>query len=237
MAPEDVGAVPAFPEPREPVARIAREREDPAHHLGGVSVELIVPRCRREDRQPASLGDVRDAFDVGRSGQQRERAHVGMTPGEPDGLRHAAAGARRADSGPVHARLRDEELERRIDVGGPRLADDALRSVRSQRVEALTSALAEPPVIHGQRMNPRGRELRRQRGPCGARCAAHVEQEHRRPRRRGGMIGGLQQCAIRGCQGDFPGRHLRLREPPGVEDEQSQNSRARNCHRCLPNRG
>ena len=57
----------------------------------------------------------------------------------------------------------------------------ALRVLRRQRIGAIAAALAEPPIVDRERVNARGRELRRQRLPRLPRGVAHVQQEHRGP--------------------------------------------------------
>src|SRR5207344_557064 len=102
-----------------------------------------------------------------------------------------------ADARLVDAGLRDEEVERRIDVAGPLLLVDPLTLGRRQVVGVLAAALAESPVIERDRVEPARGELLADVIPGGPLAIAHVQQDDAGAGLAGGEVGGLQSRAVR----------------------------------------
>ncbi len=156
-----------------------------------------------------------------------------MATRESHRLVHAAAAARRPDARLVGTRLRDEEVVRGIDVARPFFVDDSLRVLRRQAVETLTTALAESSVIDRERMNPRRRELRRERIPRPPCRVAHVQEDHRRARLRGRVVRRFELDAIGRFHCHLARRRRRLRKGGGAEEQNGQAGCARYRHERL----
>src|SRR5918999_6183199 len=103
MRPEDLRAVLAVPEPGELVARVTRQRQNPAHRPLSVRVVLVVARRGREDRHSRHVGKECDALRIEPSRKQNQRAYLRMSASELDGMIYAAAAARGADARLVYA--------------------------------------------------------------------------------------------------------------------------------------
>ena len=101
-----------------------------------------------------------------------------------------------------------------------------LRILRRHGIEARASALAEAAIIHRQRMDARRGKLRSQRLPRLAGGVAHVQEQHRRTRLLGRVVGGFQRRAVTGGQRDIA-RRRRVAATAGTLVRRSTNGTAR----------
>ena len=200
MDSEHVGAVAAVAILLEMVGAAAGEANQPSHHVDDPPVVVC---GRRKDRHPWRLREELLTGGVGRAGEQNQRLDFGMAARELDGVVDAATAACRANPRSIDARLRDQEVERGVDVARPVLLRDALPLGLWQIGERCAAALTIAAIVERDGVQALLRQLLAERRPCLPLAVAHVQQDDAgsRPGRR--EVGGLQPCAVRGLEVDL----------------------------------